>query len=197
MDMDMDCFDLYGNKMEIMQITLPIETAKRVLLRGLRYYLGEDAVWLPQYDWIAEWLSDNKRKGLLLTGTNGVGKSVICTKILPVIFKHYLRIQSNLELCCPVKATDIADSYEKNLSMRYAPILVIDDVGAESVSSHFGTRRDFVSELIDSCEDGGRLLIITTNLTADEISERYGMRTLDRLHSITRSFTIEHESLRR
>ena len=195
--MKKDFFDLYGNKQEIIQLNLPKGSAKGVLLRGLQYYVGDKAQWLPQYDWIADWLEDNHRRGLLLIGTNGVGKSLICTKILPIVFKYYMRMQSDLDLYCCVKATDIESRYDTDLKMRYAPILIIDDVGAESISSHFGTKRDFVSELIDSCEDNGRLLIMTTNLTPEELCERYGVRTIDRLHSITHAFTIEHESLRR
>lgn len=195
--MGKDFFDIYGNKQEILQLSLPKDTAKGILMRGLQYYVGDNAQWLPQYDWIADWLEDNHRRGLLLNGSNGVGKSLICTKILPIVFKHYMRIQSNVELCCCVKATDIESRYENDFPMKYSPILILDDVGAESISSHYGTKRDFVSELINSCEDNGRLLVMTTNLTPEELCERYGIRTIDRLHSITHSFTIEHESLRK
>lgn len=195
--MEKDYFDLYGNRQEILQTILPKGTAKSILLRGLQYYLGQSAQWISDYDVIAEWLENNHNKGLLLSGSNGVGKTVICTKILPIVFKYYMKIHSPLELICNVKATDIEARYDKELSMRYSKILIIDDMGAESTSTHFGTRRDFVSELVDSCEADRRLLITTTNLTPDEIGERYGVRTLDRLRSITHSFTIAHDSMRK
>lgn len=194
--MERDFFEMYGNKREIIQLSLPKGTAEGILKRGLKYFVGDKAQWLPQYSHIASWLEDNHKRGLLLTGSNGVGKSLICTKILPVVFKHYMKIQSPTELVYCVRATDIERYYETDISMKYSKILIIDDAGTESISMHFGTRRDFVSELVDSCENYGRLLVMTTNLTPNEIGERYGVRTLDRLHSITHAFSIEHESLR-
>lgn len=195
--MEKDYFELYGNKREIIQLSMPKDVAKATIMRGLQYYVGDKAQWIDDYDMIAQWLEDNHRRGMILHGSNGVGKSLICTKILPVIFKHYMNIQSNLELISCVKATEIEHLFDKELPLQYSKILIIDDVGAESISSYYGTKRDFVSELVDMCEDMGRLLIITTNLTPNEIGERYGLRTLDRLHSITHSFTIEHESMRK
>lgn len=195
--MEKDYFELYGNKREIIQLSMPKEMAKATIMRGLQYYVGDKAQWIDDYDMIAQWLEDNHRRGMILHGSNGVGKSLICTKILPVIFKHYMSIPSNLELISCVKATEIEHLFDKELPLQYSKILIIDDVGAESISSYYGTKRDFVSELVDMCEDMGRLLIITTNLTPNEIGERYGLRTLDRLHSITHSFTIEHESMRK
>lgn len=195
--MEKDYFELYGNKREIIQLSMPKDVAKATIMRGLQYYVGDKAQWIDDYDMIAQWLEDNHRRGMILHGSNGVGKSLICTKILPVIFKHYMNIPSNLELISCVKATEIEHLFDKELPLQYSKILIIDDVGAESISSYYGTKRDFVSELVDMCEDMGRLLIITTNLTPNEIGERYGLRTLDRLHSITHSFTIEHESMRK
>lgn len=195
--MEKDYFDLYGNKRETIQLSMPKEIAKATIMRGLQYYVGDKAQWIDDYDMIAQWLEDNHRRGMILHGSNGVGKSIICTKILPVIFKHYMNIPSTIELISCVKATEIEHLFDKDLPLQYSKILIIDDVGAESISSYYGTKRDFVSELVDMCEDMGRLLIITTNLTPNEIGERYGLRTLDRLHSITHSFTIEHESMRK
>ena len=198
--MEKNLFEIYGNKKEIPQIGIPtFDEAKKLLTQGLRYYVGEKAIWLDEYDNIARWLVDNHHRGLLLFGSNGVGKSVMCTKVLPVIFKYYAKMSANtnVDLCYYTRATDIEGNYEKNLPLRYSPILIIDDIGAESETLHYGTKRDFIAELVDLCEEQSRLLIMTTNLSPDEISEKYGKRTLDRLHSITHAFTIEHESLRR
>lgn len=196
MVMEKDYFDIHGNKREIMQLSMPREDARNALMRGLKYFVGDNAQWIAEYNLIADWLSDNHRRGLLLHGSNGVGKSLITTKVFPVIFKYYMRLQSGVDLYYCVKATNVAELFDKDMSMRLSPILIIDDVGAESITSHYGTKRDFISELIDDCEDKKRLLIITTNLTPSEIGERYGIRTLDRLHAITHSFTIEHATFR-
>ena len=42
------------------KVDIHIENAKALLVSGLRYYCGESAVWQPEYDGVAEWLTDNK-----------------------------------------------------------------------------------------------------------------------------------------
>ena len=81
-----------GIPKEICQISLP--DANSVMKRGLEYFIGRDYNWLPEYDKIAEWLTDNKHKGLLLFGGNGLGKTVICTQVIPYILKYYLKMDS-------------------------------------------------------------------------------------------------------
>ena len=42
----------------------------------------------------------------------------------------------------------------------------------------------------------GKLLILTTNLSIDELREKYGERTVDRLRAITKTVLFTGESLR-
>ena len=46
--------------------------------------------WLTEYDQIVNWLTDNQGKGLVLIGPPGVGKSEICMKVIPLIFRMAL-----------------------------------------------------------------------------------------------------------
>ena len=85
----MNEFELFGKKKDIELITLP--DAKAVLERGLKYFIGEQMQWLPEYDEVCSWLADNKRRGLMLFGSNGRGKTQICHNIMPVLLKHYLQ----------------------------------------------------------------------------------------------------------
>jgi len=180
-------------KYEIKHIQL--NGAKDILLRGLRYYIGEKAQWLQKYEDIAEWLTDNHCKGLFLSGDNGLGKTVICTKVIPAIFKYYLKFgffyydAIRLSECYK----NAIDNY--NLIVSREPI-IIDDIGVESIGDNFGEKHDYFSEIVDDAEKRGRLLIITSNLTIDELTERYGRRTVDRLKAITHAIAIKGESLR-
>ena len=82
-----------------------------------------------------------------------------------------------------------------NLHYSQSPI-IIDDIGAESMAGNYGEKIDLVSEIIDKCEKYKRLVILTTNLSPNEITERYGHRTYDRLKGITRSIKFNGDSLR-
>ena len=67
------------------RLHIKIPNARELLWAGLRYYLGDRAVWLPAYDEVAAWLTDNQRRGLLCIGGNGLGKSIICQRIIPAL----------------------------------------------------------------------------------------------------------------
>ena len=71
-----------------LQIHLP--NAKEVLNAGLQHFLGGDYKWQPEYDKVADWLTDNKGLGLFCMGNCGRGKTTICLQILPCIMQHYL-----------------------------------------------------------------------------------------------------------
>ena len=68
-----------------------IPDAKKRLQDGLHYFLKGKEQWLAGdipldgYDGIVNWLTDNKGRGLLVVGPPGLGKSLVCQKILPVI----------------------------------------------------------------------------------------------------------------
>ena len=74
---------------------LQVPQARDMLSAGLRFYLGDEAKWLPCYDEVAAWLSDNHGRGLLCLGPCGLGKTLIVQNILPVIIHHlYHRVVS-------------------------------------------------------------------------------------------------------
>lgn len=172
------------------RVFIKVADARKRLANGLRYMLaqqGEKPQWLPEYELIADWLSDNKGKGLLLAGSCGRGKTLVATRILPLFFaeRHLFY--------------NLFNSYELNSRQNEVfrcKILCIDDLGVENESVKYGERRNVFTELIDSVEKKGKLLVVTTNLTQDEIVEKYGTRTLDRLFSCCKIVTFSGRSLR-
>lgn len=170
----------------VVNITVP--DAKNVLWRGLNYFT-ENAEWLPEYEEIANWLSDNKGRGLLCYGNCGRGKSLICWKIIPLLLNHYCR-----------KIVACYDAQQMNAdidAVKAKHIIYIDDVGTENLSVKFGEKRLAFCEIVDESEKRGKLLILTTNLSLNEISQKYGERTMDRLTAITTRVLFKGESLRK
>lgn len=169
-------------------VNIAIPDAKRILWRGLNYFT-EKAEWLPEYDEITCWLSDNKGRGLLCYGNCGRGKTVICGKIIPLLLNHYCR-----------KIVACYDSQLMNAdidAVKQKHIIYIDDVGVENMSVKFGEKRLAFCEIVDEAEKRGKLLMLTTNLSLDEISQKYGERTMDRLIAITTRVKFKGESLRK
>ena len=176
--------------------SIRVADAKKRLHDGLRYFLNDRAQWLPGYDKIADWLADNKGRGLLCVGTTGRGKSLLCQQILPVILGNGGRPIAS------IAATDLKSRLDELLHEK---IVIIDDLGKEP-RKYFGNVDNSFFELCNNAERTGNLLIITTNLSTtpsdraiypESIQERYGAEVLDRLKSITRMVRLEGESLRR
>lgn len=166
-----------------------IPNAKDILLRGIKYFVGTYAEYIPEYDEIVKWMSDNKCQGLLCYGNCGRGKSLICTKILPIIFYHYYH-----KIIRPVDAQEMNEHVDELMKRE---IIIIDDFGTENISVKYGEKRLAFSEIVDSAEKKGKLLILTTNLLLDEIADKYGERTMDRLVSLTYKVKFIGKSLRK
>jgi DNA replication protein DnaC len=181
-----------------------VTDAEKRLKDGLHYFLKGSEQWLPAYGQIADWLQDNKGRGLLCVGHQGLGKTLICEKILPVILGN-----GGHPIPC-VSGPDICHRLDELLNER---IVVIDDLGKEpsEATVNYLRRRPFF-ELCNNAERTGQLLIITTNLATarpaswpadrpwpwpDSIEHRYGQEVLDRLKVITKMVRFEGESMRK
>lgn len=172
---------------DLVHISIP--DAKAILMRGLSYFAGDNASWLPEYEEVADWLSDNKGRGLLCLGNCGRGKSLICGKIIPLLLHHYHR-----------KIVSCHDAQQLNANtdaVKQKHLIYIDDIGTEHLSVKYGEKRAALPELVDEAEKRGKLLILSTNLSAPELQEKYGVRTIDRLRAITKLVVFKGESLRK
>lgn len=165
-----------------------IPDAKFQLEKGLRYFVGPNAQWLPQYDEVVEWMSDTGNKGLTLMGGCGLGKTVIGARIIPTLINYFFRY--------------VVNTYDSTFLAKHPdtviekPLVMVDDIGVEYESVNYGERRKAFVELVDQCEKKGKFLIVTTNMNTNDLREKYGDRTLDRLKALTKCIVLEGESLR-
>lgn len=179
------------------KVMISIPNAEQRLRAGLDYFVdkyscGENnhAEWIEKnYRPIVEWMTDNKGKGLLITGSCGLGKTLIAKHILPLLIRDSCRRVINI-----FTAQELNTKIDEILKLH---TIYIDDIGTESVSKIYGNVRCTFSELCDAAEQRGKLLMITTNLTASELEEKYGERTLDRLRAITKFVAFSGKSLRK
>ena len=169
---------------------ISVPNAKEVISQCLSSVLGrrgEQAKWITPYDEIAEWLCDSKGKGLLLTGNCGNGKTVMARYILPPIIQAM-----NRRVFYHYNACEIQNSGE----VMTHPYVVIDDIGVEDVVNNYGSKSLPFAEIVDNAEKKGYILIVTTNLTSEQIGSKYGSRILDRLTAICRVIKFNEHSFR-
>ncbi len=198
-----DFGEMAGRNREYMDFAAPdcvrisVPNAREMLRDGLDYYVrrytnGREhkAVWTEKnYAPVADWLADNKGKGLLMIGSCGLGKTLIGTCIIPLLMLEYCKKRA---VVCT--AREIAQNPDTIIPHH---VIVVDDIGTESVSNIYGNKRIPFAELCDAAERKGKLLVLTSNLTIDEIKERYGERVVDRLRAITKPVVFTGKSLRR
>lgn len=170
------------------RITIP--HARQNLQNALALVMRHQVDWLPEYNSIAEWLSDNKGKGLLLIGPPGVGKTETCMRVIPLLtgmfYHRNFTCHNSHELCNEQTCKDIVRR----------KFVVIDDVGIEGFYNDYGNPHIVFSEVVDNIERIGTLLLATTNLTIDELQQKYGSRTMDRLRAYTKLVVIKSKSMR-
>lgn len=173
------------------KVSIRIDNAKLLLCNGLKYYCGEGAVWQQEYEEVAEWLTDNKGRGLWLCGECGRGKTLIGAKILPVLFNFYHFPRKTISL---YDAKDLNSKFDDIVKKH---IIYIDDVGKESVEVNYGNRNLRFPDIVDEAEKKGKLLMFSTNLSQEKMVEKYGERTVDRLRAITKKIVFRGKSLRK
>ena len=149
------------------------EDIKEMFVKAFKHYDRTIDVYdhLESYDKIIDWLVDTKGRGLMLMGDCGLGKSTILNYVIPAIF----RTKTN-KLLTSTPAKELGE-----IERSSASFIIIDDLGTESIKNDYGTKIDAVADAISYAEDSSKTLLITTNLDAGELKERYDERTYDRL----------------
>ena len=178
-------------------VSIRIPDAEQRLRGGLDYFVNvfsrgevQKAEWNEKnYRPIVDWMTDNKGRGLLMVGSCGLGKSLIGKYILPYLIRDACRKVVNV-----FNAQELNSKPDEIIGYH---IIYIDDIGTENVSNIYGNKRIPFMELCDATEQKGKLLMCSTNLTIEELKEKYGDRTVDRLRSTTKVVPFIGESLRK
>lgn len=182
---------VHGLKVPNNKIIIRIPNAKIVLKNALEYFIGLDEkkmIWLPQYDQIAEWLEDNKGRGLLLYGSCGLGKTFLTRYVIPaIILKYHNKVVHSFDM------TELNKEPDKVLAKH---LIAIDDIGTEDISIRFGEKRSVVPEILDAAEKYGKLLLLTSNLGGEDLIKKYGNRTFDRILAVTKRIEFNGKSFR-
>lgn len=151
----------------------------------------------------AKWLIGEHKPGLLMHGTVGNGKSTLARAIGGLIGILYESTYSDRRKAVrTVSALELADiaknQPERFDSIKKAELLAIDDVGTEpSVVKVWGNE---ISPFVDTIYyryDRQLFTIMTSNLNAEELANKYGERIADRFAEMFDRIAFENHSYRK
>lgn len=139
-----------------------------------------------------------KGKGLLLYGTVGTGKSHMAACIAnQIIDDGYKVMMTNFATMVNILQSSFEGRQEYIDGLNKYALLIIDDLGAERKSEFM---QEQVFNIIDARYRSGLPMIITTNLTAEEMkkpSEIGQCRIYDRILERCHPVAVQGQSIRR
>lgn len=140
---------------------------------------------------VVKWMYESRRRGLLLCGTLGNGKTTMLRAL-----KNLLGSKASY-----FEAQFIYDYFRQNRclpDMSYDCVLMIDDLGVEPPTyNDFGGVRFPLTELLMKRYKNNLTTVIATNKTFDQIGETYGDRLQDRMREMFAMITYLEPSYRK
>lgn len=148
------------------------------------------------------------RKGLLLRGNVGSGKSILFRTLRTLLahdeYRQFFRKMTFTTCESVAKQYKLGgDAFiekygNKAVKFEYGkPVLsnvCFDDLGTEEAKNHYGNyqevMKDVITERYDHFVDYGLITCATTNLTMDEIQQRYDQRVRSRLEQMCNVVSI-------
>ena len=122
-----------------------------------------------------------QRRGLFAFGAYGCGKTAFVMAIRP-LFEPVHFVPLNDPEYAELMDLDLWPNWNAE-AMRCSVIL--DDLGAESAITDYGIKRELAAEFVVRYHrEGGGRLFVTTNLTGEEIAERYTARLTSRIKEL-------------
>lgn len=175
-------------------VSFRVRQAKETLASSMREALGDGMKWLPEYDKVAEWLANNMGQGIALAGDCGRGKSVLLTQVIPGILSA--GPNTGAASGYHVSVYHVGEIGDRLSEIKEQKIVAIDEVGSEGEYVSFGNRMKPVAEIADIAERQNKLLMYSTNLTSQQLADKYGQRAAERLMKMCRWIDFRGESMR-
>lgn len=175
---------------------------QEVNARGMQ--VSESEQWKLQMSAVCEWLYNQPSTVLMLSGSVGNGKTTILNTIRNAInLKQFEIIGGNDSQKINMPNFDAKElfrdlqdrkEYER---VRRLPIIGIDDFGCEPVEYlAFGNAINPLSDLLFDRYKRMNITIITTNLSAKDMREKYDARLCDRFSETATIINFSNPSYR-
>lgn len=172
-----------------------------VVRRGLRF--KDDEATAEHLNKAAKWITGNYKPGLLLYGSVGNGKTTLIRAIRRLIGVIYDSAYSNerkgLVMVSALELSNIAKEENGRFDkLKKNELLSIDDVGIEpSIIKVWGNE---ISPFVDTIYfryDRQLFTIMTSNLSDEQLADKYGERVADRFTEMFDKIAFENKTYRK
>ena len=170
--------------------------ARRVADRGMP--LNIEAA-TPGIERATRWLTTLGKPWLFLSGNVGTGKTTLMRSILQVLLICGVSAKMFRASDFPVLFLNNIEQTERQiLRGEWCEVLLLDDVGVDQFEyKEYGNAiRPFV-KVIEERYNRQLPLVVSTNLTGEEIRATYGERTIDRIKEMAVGIKYKGESFRK
>lgn len=181
---------------DIVRERLAACVARRVAERGMP--LNIEAA-TPGIEKATRWLTTIGKPWLFLSGNVGTGKTTLMWGILQTL--RYYGVT-----CKMFRASDFHALFLNNIEQTdrqllrgdWCEVLLLDDVGVDQFEyKEYGNAiRPFV-KVIEERYNRQLPMVVSTNLSGEEIRDTYGERTIDRIKEMAVGIKYEGESFRK
>ena len=160
------------------------------VMEVLKKETADGLEWVDGYDSLFKYLNSDSKKGLLLMGAIGCGKTIA---VLALRKAMYIRSQyttcQDVSLQVSAKGAEAILEYSEAKRGHYSRSTentwFFDDLGTEKVSNFYGTVYDPMQEILFSRHRHfvafGLKTYATTNLSKEDLEKRYDARIFDRM----------------
>ena len=178
---------------EEVRILLTAAYRAEVTSRNMKYQECEEITLAIKK--MADALTTKSHKtGIVLCGTCGNGKTTLVRALQNSLV--YLKYRNLTENGMPIM--DAREVAERMKECKTVPLLAIEDMGKEPTTKlDYGNILNPVIEVLEHRYNEQLFTVISTNLTAKEIKEKYGTRIADRFNEMMSVIIFTGKSFRR
>lgn len=147
--------------------------------------------------------SDNAKFGIMFCGVCGNGKTTLLYALQTAILEidKYGGFEDKGTGISIVDAKEVAQyarDYKSFRELRNRPMLAIEDIGREPTEMlDYGNVLNPIIDLIEYRYNNQLFTAITTNLTSEQISTKYGRRIADRFNEMLEVIIFKNPSYRK
>ena len=135
--------------------------------------------------------SGERKKGVILSGVNGIGKTHLAVAI--VLHMTSIGKRANFKNIVDL-ISELKDSFKSGSelylhSLLDCELLVLDDLGAEYSRNDSGWVSELIYKILNRAYEDKKIVVITTNLSDYELTNKYEPRIISRLRDMCEYIT--------